>query len=210
MNVEIFLSTSYVFWIFHNSLVLGECSIATGSLATPLQPRPATTGSVDGLPLQPRFLPNFQIECRRESRSEPRDVPKKNFLQEYSPVRNVETELGLASVPAMAIGSSTEILVSIVENQAGFRRNSFLSVNPPKQESGNADNNGHNKRIDVNLNVDDLKSPDFEFAKSPSTEMTNPSDQSTPNDLVKDVSSSNLELDRNFNNFQICDNTKND
>lgn len=198
--------------MFHNSLVLGECGIATGSLATPLQPRPATTGSVDVLPLQPRLLPNFQIECRRESRSEPRDVPKKNFLLEYSPARTVETELGLASVPAMAIGSSTEILVSIVENQAGFRRNSFLSVNPnpPKQESGIPENNGHNKRIDMNLNVDDLKSPDFEFAKSPSTEMTNPSDQSTPIDLVKDVSSSNLEHDRNFNNFQICDNTKND
>ncbi|XP_044272546.1 potassium voltage-gated channel protein Shaw-like isoform X2 [Tribolium madens] len=103
----------------------------------PLQPRPATTGSVDMLPLQPKYLPNFD----RESRSEPREISSK---PDSSPMKSTEAEIGLASVPAMAIGSSTEVLVSIVENQAGFRRNSFMFT----------------------------KSPDCEVVKSPSTEMT--------------------------------------
>lgn len=130
---------------------------------------------MDVLPLQPRLLPNFERECGRESRSEPREINIKNQINEYSPNKIVETELSLASVPAMAIGSSTEILVSIVENQAGFRRNSFLSIN-----SNTSKNEiDLNKRSDMYLNVDEPKSPDFEFVKSPSTELTNPSDQST-------------------------------
>lgn len=72
----------------------------------------------------------------------------------------VETEIGLASVPAMAIGSSTEVLVSIVENQAGLRRNSIFP------------------QI-----IAELRSPqDGDFVKSPSTEMTSPSDSTVPQD----------------------------
>lgn len=37
-----------------------------------LEPRPAIIGSVDALPLQPKYLPNFDRECR----SEPRELPK--------------------------------------------------------------------------------------------------------------------------------------
>ncbi|XP_063916797.1 potassium voltage-gated channel protein Shaw-like isoform X4 [Zophobas morio] len=122
-----------------------EADASLGSIL-PLQPRPATTGSMDMLPLQPRFLPTFD----RESRSEPRDLPAK---PDSSPLKTTETEIGLASVPAMAIGSSTEVLVSIVENQAGLRRNSFLFNN-------------------------NQKSPDCDVVKSPSTEMTCSSVQS--------------------------------
>ncbi|KAH0809540.1 hypothetical protein GEV33_013250 [Tenebrio molitor] len=70
-------------------------------------------------------------------------------------MKTTETEIGLASVPAMAIGSSTEVLVSIVENQAGLRRNSFMFNN-------------------------NQKSPDCDMGKSPSTEITSSSVQSTP------------------------------
>ncbi|KAJ3624494.1 hypothetical protein MTP99_018110 [Tenebrio molitor] len=118
------------------------------SAMLPLQPRPATTGSVDVLPLQPRYLPTFD----RESRSEPRDCSPK---PDSTPMKTTETEIGLASVPAMAIGSSTEVLVSIVENQAGLRRNSFMFNN-------------------------NQKSPDCDMGKSPSTEITSSSVQSTP------------------------------
>lgn len=70
-------------------------------------------------------------------------------------LKQVETEIGLASVPAMAIGSSTEVLVSIVENQAGLRRG---SVFPPKVEPL-------------------VESPlDGDFIRSPSTEVTSPSE----------------------------------
>lgn len=66
----------------------------------------------------------------------------------------------MASVPAMAIGSSTEVLVSIVENQAGLRRNSIFPVV-----------------------IAEIKSPqDGEFLKSPSTEMTSPSASTIPQD----------------------------
>lgn len=60
----------------------------------------------------------------------------------------------------MAIGSSTEVLVSIVENQAGLRRNSIFPTI-----------------------IAELRSPqDGDFVKSPSTEMTSPSDSTIPQD----------------------------
>lgn len=124
--------------------------------AIPLQPRPPTTGAE--LPLQPRYLPAFEKQSGgRETRSEPREIPPQRLSCDATVV---ETEIGLASVPAMAIGSSTEVLVSIVENQAGLRRNSIFPVV-----------------------IAELKSPqDGEFVKSPSTEMTSPSSSTIPQD----------------------------
>lgn len=132
--------------------------MAGANNAIPLQPRPPTTGAEDVLPLQPRFLPAFEKQSGgRETRSEPREIPP----QRHSCDANVvETEIGLASVPAMAIGSSTEILVSIVENQAGLRRNSLFPAM-----------------------IAEIRSPqDGDFVKSPSTEMTSPSDSTIPQD----------------------------
>lgn len=153
----------------------------------PLEPRPPTTGSVDVLPLQPKFLPAFD----REYRSEPRDLspgteevcgslaPRPSF----SAGKLMETELGLASVPAMAIGSSTEILVSIVENQARLRRNSFLSVNSKQSNA-------------------EPRSPDYDNFKSPSTEFTNSSLNVTPTVDERHFSNN---LDRNDNEAKVCD-----
>lgn len=186
----------------------------------PLKPRPATTGSVDVLPLQPRLLPSF-YDSSRETRSEPRETPPtlKTFLPEYSPTTIVETELGLASASAIAIGSSTEVLVSILENQAGFRRNSFLSVNSqspislrqrgsPVPNLGSAI--GEAELDDVEENVDqdcgdDLKSPDCDFVRSPSTELTNPSVPSTPSDLPKNMSCDSLDVQNVPNTSTFCD-----
>lgn len=97
-------------------------------------------------------------------------------------------------MPALAIGSSTEILVSIVENQAGLRRSSFLSVNSNASKS--EVNNDSKRTTDMNLNIEEQKSPDYEFVKSPSTEMTNPSDPlSTPLDIDEIILNNNLEHD---------------
>ncbi|XP_056639049.1 potassium voltage-gated channel protein Shaw-like isoform X1 [Diorhabda sublineata] len=134
-------------------------------ISNQLTPRAATTGSMDALQLQPKYLPNFERECR----SEPREVPKseehlnvmksEQYPSSYFTGNNVtEAGISLASVPAMAIGSSTEVLVSIVGSQVNFRRNSEI---PCK--------NGTEKF-----------SPDFDNAKSPSTEFTTSTVQSSP------------------------------
>ncbi|XP_030745284.1 potassium voltage-gated channel protein Shaw-like isoform X2 [Sitophilus oryzae] len=101
---------------------------------------PSTTGSIETLPLQPKYLPGFH----RESSSEPRDVTCLNTPQDksnspsrklsfsskiYPSDNNKDQEIVAASSPALAIGSSTEVLVSIVENQTRLKKNSFLSVN---------------------------------------------------------------------------------
>lgn len=170
--------------------------VTPGLVTVPLQPRPATTGSVDVLPLQPRYLPTFD----REFRSEPRDAPPPKdhdashhhpkpdqvtlrYLSDLSPAKLTDTEIGLASVPAMAIGSSTEVLVSIVENQARLRRNSFLSAGSREHRMEEEDA---------------VKSPDFENVKSPSTEFTTSTVQSTPVDEVGG------HLDPN-DNEKVCD-----
>ncbi|KAL1494992.1 hypothetical protein ABEB36_010488 [Hypothenemus hampei] len=117
---------------------------APSTALSPMHSQSSTVGSLEILPLQPKYLPGF---CR-ETLSEPREVNYSTTHQErignspsrklsYStrvyPADNVkENDGSLASVPAMAIGSSTEILVSIIENQAGLRRSSFLSVNSAK------------------------------------------------------------------------------
>lgn len=205
------LGASATFWAKYFNVALyfftfiGEGVTASGNLTTPLQPRPATTGgSLDVLPLQPRLLPNFDRECGRESRSEPREVIngkiRRSAIGKLLKICSVP-EINLASVPAMAIGSSTEILVSIVENQAGFRRNSFMSIN--SNQSRTDVSSEIRRTTDMNLNVEEtIKSPDYEFAKSPSTEMTNPSDQSsTPLDPTE------LGLNNNFEQtWRICDN----
>lgn len=162
----------------------------------PLQPRPATTGgTLDALQLQPRLLPNYE-RVARESRSEPKDLMsvKAGLLQDFNPPK-IDAELGIASVPAMAIGSSTEVLVSIIENQAGFRRNSFLSVS-------SASNLQEDKRSDKIAEEDDLeviKSPDDDFVKSPSTEITNAVDFSSSAGVVRDDDSRGT-----LNNCDVC------
>ncbi|XP_018570831.1 potassium voltage-gated channel protein Shaw-like [Anoplophora glabripennis] len=171
-----------------------EMSVTSGLVTVPLQPRPATTGSVDVLPLQPRYLPAFD----REFRSEPRDVTPKDqeghnppkpdqitlrYLPDLSPAKLTDTEIGLASVPAMAIGSSTEVLVSIVENQARLRKNSFLSACSREAREGEEG---------------EVKSPDMENVKSPSTEFTTSTVHSTP------VDEFSCHLDPN-DNEKVCD-----
>ena len=133
----------------------------------PLQPRPATIGNHDSLQLHPRLLPNFEHECGggRETRSEPREMTSCRTLSCVRGNANAEPDFGVASIPAMAIGSSTEILVSILENQTGLRRNSFLTI-PASDFKSDGDT------------VLEMLSPDCDFVKSPSTEMTNPSEHS--------------------------------
>ncbi|KAI4456415.1 voltage-gated potassium channel [Holotrichia oblita] len=162
----------------------------------PLQPRPATTGNMDALQLQPRLLPNYE-RVARESRSEPKDLMSvKGLLQDFNPPK-IDVELGIASVPAMAIGSSTEVLVSIIENQAGFRRNSFLSIS-------STSNLQEDKRSDKIEEEDDvIKSPDDDFIKSPSTEITNAVDFSSSAgvgcEVVRDDDSRGT-----LNNCDVC------
>ncbi|KAF2900711.1 hypothetical protein ILUMI_05474 [Ignelater luminosus] len=204
-----------------------DTSNSAATAVAPLQPRPATTGSADVLPLQPRLLPNFCTESGlRETRSEPREILPlgKSLLPDYSPAKIMETELGLASASAIAIGSSTEVLVSILENQAGFRRNSFLSVSSqspvssrhrasPVQSSviaeadpdEEAKSSKYNKTRIVECNETELKSPDYEFVKSPSTELTNPSDQSSPTEAPRDTSCFSLDAHVVPNTSNSCD-----
>lgn len=123
-----------------------------------------------------------------------------NKLFDPAPNKIVETELGLASVPAMAIGSSTEVLVSIVENQAGFRRNSIFNVNSsicskilearPKTED----------------NIEEAReilSPDCDLVKSPSTELTNPSVVSSPTEVPRDISMNSFTAEKSGDNVEV-------
>lgn len=79
------------------------------------------------------------------------------------PGNPIQTEISLASMPAMAIGSSAELLVNFVGDQAKLRRKSFLSVNSKCSEI-----------------IEDKESPDFENVKSPSTEFTTSTVHCTP------------------------------
>ncbi|KRT85779.1 ion channel, partial [Oryctes borbonicus] len=166
----------------------------------PLQPRPATTGNMDVLPLQPRLLPNYE-RVTRESRSEPKEMMSvKGLLQDFNPPK-IDPELGMASVPAMAIGSSTEVLVSIIENQAGLRRNSFLSIS----SASNIQEDRRSEKIEEEgpqVGEGCKRSPDDEFVKSPSTEMTNAMDFSSPAvtcEIVRDDDSK-----ATLNNCDVC------
>ncbi|XP_076275280.1 potassium voltage-gated channel protein Shaw-like isoform X2 [Rhynchophorus ferrugineus] len=120
-------------------------------VVSPPRPRSSTSGSVETLPLQPKYLPGFQ----RDSTSEPRDITCLTTPQDKfnSPSRKLsfsskiypsdggrETEFPMASGPAaLAIGSSTEVLVSIVENQTGIKKGSFLSVNAANETNQQAE-----------------------------------------------------------------------
>lgn len=166
-------------------------------VVTPLQSR-SIVGSAETLPLQPRFLPGYY----RETISEPREITslaiaheknnspsrKLSFSNRIYPVESAtkESEINMAGVPAIAIGSSTEVLVSIVENQTGLRRNSFLSVNSQTSD------------------IKSASSPieEDKLYKSPSTEMTT-SFGSTPaceNEYTEDetlISNENLPENNN-------------
>nr|CAI5855874.1 unnamed protein product [Callosobruchus analis] len=146
-----------------------------GQVVTPLHPRPAIVGSMDVLPLQPKYLPCFD----RERRSEPRETIScqeslvackseqftSRFFSEICPTGLSEKEISLASVPAMAIGSSTEVLVSIVENQAKLRKPSLMTTT--------CETNNLKPTLEK-------ESPDFENIRSPSTEYTTSTVESTP------------------------------
>lgn len=174
----------------------------------PLQPRPATTGNLDVLQLQPRLLPNYD-RISRECRSEPKDIMGMRTLLTDFNAPKIDTELGVTSVPAMAIGSSTEVLVSILENQAGLRRNSFLSTS---SASNIQDERRSNKSAEERIQIEEvLKSPDDdEFIKSPSTEMTNPSDHSSSMMISCGISRdedsrSTLDCENCVGNIDDCD-----
>ncbi|KAL3273783.1 hypothetical protein HHI36_015210 [Cryptolaemus montrouzieri] len=142
------------------------------SLKPHSQPSPAASCCIESLPLQPKYLPIYQ----REYRSEPRElspclpnearkcqrnsleIPTRYF-EETGLTSRIGSDNSFPSIPALAISSSTEVLVSIIESKS--RRNSRISVN----------SKGSNK----------VKSPDCDF-KSPSTEFTNSSIHSTPNE----------------------------
>lgn len=154
----------------------------------PLQPRPATTGNTDVLQLQPRLLPNYE-RIARESKSEPKDILSVRGLMPDFTGQKIDPELGLASIPAMAIGSSTEVLVSIIENQTGIRRNSFLSVS-----SGQED-----KKSDKDEDVAP-RSP-ASFDEGANIEMTNP-----PVEVSSPVGDREVILDENESaNILDCD-----
>ncbi|CAG9812651.1 unnamed protein product [Phaedon cochleariae] len=169
-----------------------KVSVGTPTVA-PLQPRPATIGSVDVLPLQPKYL----LNSGREYRSEPRELPKSegqlhvlrssdqfpsNFFSDRSSVNLTGAGISLASVPAMAIGSSTEVLVSIVENQVKLRRSSMMDVSFKGEDAR-----------------DGRRSPDLEDLKSPSTEFTTSTLQSTP------VEDCNVKISDSAKNCDICE-----
>ncbi|KAJ8984686.1 hypothetical protein NQ317_015778 [Molorchus minor] len=171
----------------YNLQATAEVCVPTVLSSAPLQPRPATTGSIDVLPLQPKYLPTFE----REFRSEPREYspgvqldvglnfPASSSVKFYSEgcqANTIEAEISRATVPAMAIGSSTEVLFSIVENQARLRRNSVLV----------------NSKCTEIVKEETPKSPDYETMKSPSTEFTTSTVHSTPQE------ESSFKLDSNF------------
>nr|CAH7734534.1 unnamed protein product [Callosobruchus chinensis] len=151
-------------------------------IVTPLRPRPAIVGSMDVLPLQPKYLPSFD----RERRSEPRETIScqenlvackseqftSRFFSEICPASLTEKEISLASVPAMAIGSSTEVLVSIVENQAKLRKRSLMTTTCEI------------KNLETTV---EKESPDFENVRSPSTEYTTSTVESTPAEELVDA-----------------------
>ncbi|VEN49403.1 unnamed protein product [Callosobruchus maculatus] len=148
--------------------------IGQAQIVTPLRPRPAIVGSMDVLPLQPKYLPSFD----RERRSEPRETTScqeslvackseqftSRFFSEICPASLTEKEISLASVSAMAIGSSAEVLVSIVENQAKLRKRSLMPTCDTKNPEPTMEKD----------------SPDFENVRSPSTEYTTSTVESTP------------------------------
>uniref|UniRef100_A0AAR5PJB6 BTB domain-containing protein n=1 Tax=Dendroctonus ponderosae TaxID=77166 RepID=A0AAR5PJB6_DENPD len=152
---------------------------------TPLRSQSSTGGSVETLPLQPKYLPGFY----RETTSEPREVAalmapqesspprKRSFSNRIYPLENVkENEINLATVSAIAIGSSTEVLVSIIENQARLRRNSFLSVNSVGSEA--------------KLNSPLEEEQENNFFTNPSTELTtilNSPKEENDNRLMEDT-----------------------
>nr|XP_023019515.1 potassium voltage-gated channel protein Shaw-like isoform X2 [Leptinotarsa decemlineata] len=185
-------------------------SAASNLAATPLQPRPATTCSVDSLPLQPKYLPTFERQYSSEPRELPRSEENLNICKpffpsvyfENNPINIMETGISLASVPAMAIGSSTEVLASIVEQQVNLRRNSALLVNSK---------GGSGKEEKESPDLENVKSPSTEFTtsvKSPSTEFTtsvkSPSTEfttSTVQSMAADNSFVSVDMNGTSNNF---------
>ncbi|XP_050294080.1 potassium voltage-gated channel protein Shaw-like isoform X2 [Anthonomus grandis grandis] len=150
-------------------------------------------GSAETLTLQPKFLPGFY----RETSSEPRDVVsslgpspsarKLSFSSRIYPVADSgirENEINLSSVSALAIGSSAEVLVSIIENQTGLRKNSFLSATSVSSDAQSP-----------------LRSPKGEdkTLKSPCIEVT-PSSQLTPQEKEEDELVRDDTLDEDNNN----------
>ncbi|XP_066261384.1 potassium voltage-gated channel protein Shaw-like isoform X2 [Euwallacea similis] len=135
---------------------------------SPLHSLSTGGGSIETLPLQPKYLPGF----KRETTSEPKEITTLSTPQEkgVSPSRKLsyshkvypadgtsKENDTLTSASALAIGSSTEVLVSIIENQTGMRRNSFLSVNSANSEAKSPSS---------------IVEEDIAFFKSPSTEIT--------------------------------------
>uniref|UniRef100_A0AAR5PJB0 BTB domain-containing protein n=2 Tax=Dendroctonus ponderosae TaxID=77166 RepID=A0AAR5PJB0_DENPD len=173
---------------FQNPQVILPAIPSSGSPSmaiTPLRSQSSTGGSVETLPLQPKYLPGFY----RETTSEPREVAalmapqesspprKRSFSNRIYPLENVkENEINLATVSAIAIGSSTEVLVSIIENQARLRRNSFLSVNSVGSEA--------------KLNSPLEEEQENNFFTNPSTELTtilNSPKEENDNRLMEDT-----------------------
>lgn len=129
----------------------------------PLQPRPATTGINDILPLHPRYLPTFE----REIQSEPRELQDQTTTKHElslkcssEPTHIQESDMGSETRSMKALTNSTEVEVD-GQNEIGFLF--------PSSTNNKATN-------------DDKNSPDFDYFKSPSTEFTTSTVDTTPID----------------------------
>lgn len=168
--------------------------VALSGVQVPLQPRPATTSDHDLLPLHPKYLPAFE----REFRSEPRDVQAVTHQTTSSSEmasKSIETnkthqvQLTADSIPARAIESSTDVLVGIVESQA--KLSSFFAPSP-----------------NIKTIPEEKFSPDLDNVKSPSTEFTTSTVDSTPVEDVKTEIETKIDVaykkDANENE-KVCD-----
>lgn len=160
-------------------MILQQCLFVL-EIPSKLEPRPATTGII----LDPRYFSTYKRESQSEPPESPRDQDHNISKQESSlkynsvPSHIQETVLGPNFSTAKAIESSTDVLVSTVKGQNEL--SSMLSSNS-----------------NIEPLVEEKNSPDFEQIKSPSTEFTTSTVETTP-------------VDENIDNFKNKDSNEND
>lgn len=163
--------------------------INISGIPIPLQPRPATTGCDDIQPLHPRYLPTFELEFQSDSRDLQKKLDQPTYNSETSlmyttdPSYRPEMERETLSVPVKAIESSTDVLVGIVESHTKISTlfSSTINVKPLLEEKN---------------------SPDFDNVKSPSTEFTTSTLESTPVEETKIDGTKNKDTNQNDT---VCD-----
>lgn len=144
-----------------------------------LEPRPPTTGII----LDPRYFSSFKRESQSEPPESPRDqdhnVSKEEVSLKYNSVPShiQETVLGANFSAAKAIERSADVLASTFKGQN--------EISPMLLTSN------------IEPLVEEKYSPDFEHIKSPSTEFTTSTVETTP-------------IDENIDNFRNKDSNEND